>query len=201
MGRARHVPGHPGNADPHREHTTFDRIRIALPAGRFIRISAPGASGIDGRPTDQTFLPESIIRTGGDLTFTLSAVPGKLWGTAESSAPTSFGRGNSALTINVSPAIVAIAPGSARTVTVNVQRMIDGSADYAITGSSYSSGAIAVAPVSGRFAADGSASQSATITAAKSVLDGYYPVVLTTTAGEGARTFTLIVAVGRAGLE
>jgi putative alpha-1,2-mannosidase len=80
----------------------FDRAVIALPGGKSIRISAPGASGrnglkyinglrIDGRATDQTFLPESIIRTGGDLTFSLSATPDTVWGTAESSVPPSFG--------------------------------------------------------------------------------------------------------------
>jgi predicted alpha-1,2-mannosidase len=78
----------------------FDRAEIALPAGRFIRISAPGASNglkyinsvsINGRPTDQTFLPESLIHTGGDVAFSLSAVPNTVWGTAESSAPPSFG--------------------------------------------------------------------------------------------------------------
>jgi predicted alpha-1,2-mannosidase len=83
----------------------FDRVEIALPAGKFIRISAPGASNglkyinglsIDGQPTDQTFLPESIARTGGDVTFSLSAIPNTVWGTAESSAPPSFGAGSSA---------------------------------------------------------------------------------------------------------
>ena len=62
----------------------FDRAEIALPAGKSIRISAPGASNgrkfidglsIDGQPTDQTFLPESMIRSGGDVTFSLSAIP------------------------------------------------------------------------------------------------------------------------------
>jgi predicted alpha-1,2-mannosidase len=81
----------------------FDRAVITLPAGRYIRISAPDASGpihpryingltIDGRATDRTFLPESIIRSGGDLTFAVSAVPNMVWGTAESSAPPSFDR-------------------------------------------------------------------------------------------------------------
>jgi predicted alpha-1,2-mannosidase len=77
----------------------FDHAEITLPAGTSIRISAPGASNgltyIDGlsvnnRPTDQTFLPESIIRSGGDLTFSLSAIPTTVWGTGESSAPPSF---------------------------------------------------------------------------------------------------------------
>ncbi|MBV9319194.1 MAG: GH92 family glycosyl hydrolase, partial [Mycobacterium sp.] len=83
----------------------FDRAEIALPAGKFISISAPGASNgskyinglsVDGHPTDQTFLPESVIRAGGDLTFSLSLVPNMVWGTAESSAPPSFGAGSSA---------------------------------------------------------------------------------------------------------
>jgi predicted alpha-1,2-mannosidase len=80
----------------------FDRAEIALPAGKFMRISAPGASNglkyinglsINGQPTDQTFLPESIIRDGGDIAFSLSAVPHLVWGTGESSAPPSFGAG------------------------------------------------------------------------------------------------------------
>jgi predicted alpha-1,2-mannosidase len=82
----------------------FDRIVIAFPARKSIRISAPGASGpnrlkyinglsIDRQATDQTFLPESIIRSGGDLKLSLSADPNTAWGTAESSAPPSFGVG------------------------------------------------------------------------------------------------------------
>jgi predicted alpha-1,2-mannosidase len=81
----------------------FDRAEIALPAGKFIRISASGVSNglkyinglsIDGRATDRTFLPGSIIRTGGDVTFSLSATPDTIWGTAQSSAPPSFGAGS-----------------------------------------------------------------------------------------------------------
>jgi putative alpha-1,2-mannosidase len=83
----------------------FDRAEIALPAGKFIRVSAPGASNglkyinglsIDGRPSDRTYLAESIIRTGGDVAFSLSATPNMVWGTAESSAPPSFSADRSA---------------------------------------------------------------------------------------------------------
>ena len=78
----------------------FDHAEIALPAGKFIKISAPGASNglkyisglsVDGKPTDQAYLPESIIRTGGAVAVSLSAVPDPSWGTAVSSAPPSFG--------------------------------------------------------------------------------------------------------------
>lgn len=79
----------------------FDRVVIALPAGRAIRIAAAGASGgdgpkyidglsIDGHTSHQTFLPQAIIRTGGDVAFSVSATPNMLWGITESSAPPSF---------------------------------------------------------------------------------------------------------------
>jgi predicted alpha-1,2-mannosidase len=186
----------------------FDRIEIALPAGKSIRISAPGASGrhrmkyisglaIDGRATDQTSLPESIIGTGGQLAFSLSANPSRVWGTADSSAPPSFGAGSVAVTVNVSPAVVSIAPGTTGNVTVDTQRMIEGPGDYTITGTSYSEG-ITAAPVSGHFTADGSATATVAIEVAQSVRDGYYPLKLTIRAGDGVRTFMLLVAVGRA---
>jgi predicted alpha-1,2-mannosidase len=187
----------------------FDRVEIALPADKSIRISAPGASGhhrmkyfsglqIDGKATDKTYLPESIIRRGGELAFSLSTKPNKAWGTAESSAPPSFGAGSLAVTVNVSPAVVAMDAGTTTNVTVNVQRMIDGPRDYTITGTSYSEG-ISAAPVSGKFAADGSATSTVAIKVAQSVRDGYYPLVLTTKAGKGDRTFMLLVAVGGSG--
>src|ERR1700758_2418922 len=145
----------------------FDRVVIALPDGKFIRISAPGASGphhlnyisglsIDGQPTDHTWLPESIISTGGEIKFSLAAYPDKAWGTRESSAPPSFGAGSSAVTANVSQPIVTIAPGRDGTVRLDAQRMVDGASSYTVTGTSTDAG-ITVAPASGRFGSDGSA--------------------------------------------
>ncbi len=183
----------------------FDRAVIALPGGKTIQISAAGVSGpnqlkyidglkIDGQATDQTSLPESIIHTGGDLTFSLSAHPNKVWGTAESSAPPSFGVGSSAVTVNVSRPIVTIAPGSKGTVKVDAQRMIDGAGGYTVTATSSDSG-ITAAPVSGQFAADGSAAVDVSITVAHSVPEEYYLVYLTTAVGESIRRSTVLVMV------
>jgi predicted alpha-1,2-mannosidase len=186
----------------------FDRVVIALPADKFIKMSAPGASGpnrmkyikslhIDGHPTDRTYLPESIIDTGGDVSFSLSPKPDKAWGSRDLSAPPSFGDGSSTVTVNVSPAIVEIARGTTGNVTVNAQRMIDGPGGYTITGTSDTAG-IKAAKTSGQFGADGSASATVAITVAQSVLDGYYPLVLTTKVGDGTRTFKLLVTVDQA---
>jgi predicted alpha-1,2-mannosidase len=189
----------------------FDRAVIALPAGKSMKISASGASGrnrmkyisgltIDGQAIDQTYLPESITQSGGELAFTLSGKPNQVWGIAEPSAPPSFGAGSLAVTVNVSPAAVAIAPGSTRTVTVNAQRMVDGRGDYSIYATSYNEG-ITAASVSGQFAADGSATAKVAIRVGQSVSHGYYPLVLTTQSGASARTFMLLVAVGEAGID
>ncbi len=183
----------------------FDRVVIALPAGKSIRISAPGASRarhlkyisglkIDGQATDHTWLPDSIIRTGGELTFSLAAYPDKVWGTTESSAPPSFGAGSSAVTVNVSSPVVTIAPGSTGTVTLDAQRMIDGAGGYTITGTSSDVG-ITVAAASGQFASDGSATVTVPITVAQSVPEEYYLVYLTTTVGQSVRrSIVLVVA-------
>ncbi len=181
----------------------FDRVIIALPDGKFIRISAPGASGphhlnyisglsIDGQPTDHTWMPESIIRTGGEIKFSLAAYPNKVWGTAESSAPPSFGAGSSAVTVNVSRPIVTIAPGHDVTVKLDAQRMVDGAGGYTVTGTS-TDGGITVAPASGQFGSDGSGAADITIKVAPSVPEAYYPVYLTTTVGETARRSVVFV--------
>ena len=127
---------------------------------------------IDGRSTDKTYLPESFVRDGGELALSLSVKPNKVWGTALSSAPPSFGAGSLAVTVNVSPAVVAMDAGTTRNVTVNVQRMIDGPGDYRITGKSYGEG-ISAASVSGKFGADGSAAATVEIKVAQSVRPGY----------------------------
>jgi len=182
----------------------FDRAVIALPGRQSIRIAAPGASAprhlkyisglsIDGRATDQTSLPESIIRVGGDLAFSLSAHPNKVWGTSESAAPPSFGAGSTAVTVNVPRPIVTIAPGSSGTVTVDAQRMIDGAGDYTITGTSYAG--ITADRTSGRFADDGSAKATVKITVAQSVPEEYYLVQLDTMVGQSDRTSIILVVV------
>ncbi|WP_205876398.1 GH92 family glycosyl hydrolase [Mycobacterium camsae] len=185
----------------------FDRAVISLPAGQSIRITAPGASGlnrmkyirglrVNGESSDRTYVPESLISTGGDVAFTLGARPDS-WGTSASSAPPSFGAGSSTVAINVARPLATIAPGTTGTLTLDAQRMIEGPRDYLLTGTSYAPG-IAVAPARGRFADDGSAEVDVAITVAPSVPDGYYPVYLTTTVSGSSRYATVMVDVSGA---
>jgi predicted alpha-1,2-mannosidase len=183
----------------------FDRIVITLPGGKSINLSAPGASGprhlkyvdglsIDGQATDHTSLPEKIIQTGGDLTFSLSPSPNKAWGSAESSAPPSFGAGGSALTVNASRPGIIMAPGATATVDVDVARMSEGVGDYTTSAESLSKD-VTAAPVSGQFGSDGSAAVGVAIAAAQSAPEGYYPIYLTAIAGGSVRRLIVMVDV------
>lgn len=190
-------PAIPGTAILTVAAPLFDRIEIELPAGKSIRIAALGASGphhpayisglkVDGRPTEHTWLPESTIRTGGTLAFSLAAYPDKHWGTAESDAPPSFGAGSSAVAVNVPQPVVSIAPGRRGSVTLDAQRMIEGAGGYIVSG-------VTVTPTSGQFDAGGAASVSVPITVAPTVPQDYYLVSLTTTVGQSIRTTTVLV--------
>ncbi len=198
-------PGTPGTPILTLNTPLFDRAVIRLPAGNSIRISAPGASGphhlkyisglsVDRKPTDRTFLPESIIHTGGELTFSLAAYPDVGWGAGKSSAPPSFGAGGSALTLNVSPPVVTIAPGSTGSAKVDAQRMAGDAGNYSITGMSSAAG-VTTAPVSGQFASDGSSAVTVPITVARSVPEGNYLVYLTAKVGESLRSASVLVMV------
>jgi predicted alpha-1,2-mannosidase len=198
-------PSTPGTAILNVSTPLFDRAVVALPGGKSLRISAPGASGphhlkylsglsVDGKATDRPWLPESVVDTGAELTFSLAAYPDKSWGTAESSAPPSFPSGSSAVTVNVSEPIITIAPGTTGTVTVDAQRMVDGAGGYAVTGTS-TNGGITAAPVSGQFGPDGVAAVGVAISVARSVPEDYYLAYLDTTVGQTVRRSVVMVVV------
>lgn len=149
---------------------------------------------IDGRESELTALPESIVTTGGDLSFVLAARPNTGWATAEHCAPPSFSTGSSALAVNVVPGTVLISPGGSRTVAIDLQRMSDAPADYTVTAASAQDG-ISAAALSGQLDSDGSGAATATVAVAPTVPAGNYPIVLTAALAGGARTFTVLVVV------
>ena len=96
------------------------------------------------------------------------------------------------MAVNVAQPVVTIAPGHTGSVTLDAQRMTDGTDRYAVAGTSSDVG-IGVKPASGQFTADGSASVSVPIKVAQSVPEDYYLVSLTTTVGRSVRTSTVLV--------
>ncbi len=203
-------PSTPGTTTLSVSTPVFDRAVISLPGGTSLRISAPGASGprhlayisglsVDGQPTDRPWTPAAMVRAGGDLSFSLAAHPDKSWGSAESSAPPSFSAGSSAVTVNVSQPVVTIPPGGTATVTLDVQRMVDGpgsTGEYVVTGVADAPG-ITVAPIGGRFGSGGGARVSVPITVERSVPAEYHLVWLDTTVGVTVRRSAVLVVVMR----
>ncbi len=94
-------PAIPGRAELVLGTPLFPAIEVRRRAGPVIRVEAPGADSlvyvralsVDGQPTTRSWLPESFVAAGGQLRFTLSAVPDTLWGRGADDVPPSFGPG------------------------------------------------------------------------------------------------------------
>lgn len=76
-----------------------DRATIRLPNGKRFTIVADGMSDanryvasvtLNGRPLDRVFITHDEIERGGELRFTMSAMPNTAWGTAIASRPYSM---------------------------------------------------------------------------------------------------------------
>ncbi|MEU2717872.1 GH92 family glycosyl hydrolase [Streptomyces sp. NPDC007205] len=77
----------------------FPAVTVHRDAGRPMRIRAPGAGAdrpyvhalkVNGVRSSRAWLPESFVRHGGTLDYTLGDVPDTTWGAARSDAPPSF---------------------------------------------------------------------------------------------------------------
>ncbi|MES9523791.1 GH92 family glycosyl hydrolase [Streptomyces capoamus] len=77
----------------------FPAVTVHRDGGPSMRISAPGADAdtpyvhtlrVNGTASSRAWLPESFVREGGTLDYTLGATPDPAWGAAEGDAPPSF---------------------------------------------------------------------------------------------------------------
>lgn len=95
-------PQVPARADLVLTSPLFPRAEVHGGSGRTLRVEAPGAGAsapyiqgvrVDGRASDQTWVPASTVLRGGTLRFALGATPDEAWGTAPQDAPPSFPAG------------------------------------------------------------------------------------------------------------
>ncbi|MER6028472.1 GH92 family glycosyl hydrolase [Streptomyces sp. NPDC001851] len=77
----------------------FPAVTVHRDGGRSMRIHAPGADAdtpyvhalkVNGVSSSRAWLPESFVREGGTLDYTLSDTPDTAWGAAAGDAPPSF---------------------------------------------------------------------------------------------------------------
>jgi predicted alpha-1,2-mannosidase len=92
-------PGIPGRAELLLGSPLFPRIVIRRANGPTLTVTAPEARKdapyvqslrLDGRSSTRPWLPESFIRTGGTLEFSLGTRPNTSWGARPEDAPPSF---------------------------------------------------------------------------------------------------------------
>ncbi len=89
----------PGRAELVLNSPIFTTARVRRPDGTTIVINAPQAAPghpyvtaltVDGQPWTKPWLPESFVRTGGTLDYTLSDTPNPSWGADPADRPPSF---------------------------------------------------------------------------------------------------------------
>ncbi|MGV3769869.1 MAG: GH92 family glycosyl hydrolase [Sphingobium phenoxybenzoativorans] len=76
-----------------------ERAEMTLPGGKRFTVVAEGLSDanryigsvtLNGKPLDRVYIKDSEIRAGGELRFTMAAVPNKLWATGVNARPYSM---------------------------------------------------------------------------------------------------------------
>ena len=92
-------PYYPGRADVLVSAPLFERSTIRRANGRTILIEASNSGSgamyvsemsVEGRPSTQSWIGESLINRGGRVSLTLSKSAGAAWGTGPDDAPPSF---------------------------------------------------------------------------------------------------------------
>ncbi|MEU6067975.1 GH92 family glycosyl hydrolase [Streptomyces sp. NPDC047082] len=165
----------------------FERIEIGRPQGNDISIRARGAGAdapyvqslkVNGRTSDQPWLPDSFVRDGGRLDYTLSATPNRSWGT--SAPPPSFREGEQPYQIGVGPTAATVAPGGSTELGIRALSL-SGGAGPEVRFRVETPDGVTAAPADGTVT-DGS--QEITLSAAAGARQGFYSVKVTVTSGD-----------------
>jgi hypothetical protein len=128
---------------------------------------------LGGRSWDKTWLPASVIRSGGTLDFTLSQGPDTSWGAGHGAAPHSYTQGEAAAIGFASPPGGIIATrGQTRSLSVGAQSVVD--QPTTLTWSATAPAGIHLTPSSGtlHLAPGSQAVQPVDATVASDITDG-----------------------------
>lgn len=201
------APATPGTSVLTLNTPTFDHVRMSLGDDRSLRIDAPGAGSgaryisglsVNGQSLHSTALPESLVHDGGTVELSLSAQPDTTWATAADAAPPSFGENGTGFAVAPASSIVQLSQGTSGSVYLFARAFDPAVTSVEVTAASSQNGVTAIAaPLTP--STDGSLTGAVTLTIGKNVVDGFYPVTLTATAGGVVRTQTITVQVAADG--
>ncbi len=190
-------PATPGTADLTVHSPMFQRVVLDLPGkAKDLDIRAPQAADdapyvrnltLDGHSWERTYLPSSVVFSGGRLDFTLSTTPDTHWAASSGDASPSYRTGERDFLATATPnQSVVAAGGSAADLTVHVQRLAGHQGSLSVSASPPKG--LSVTPAATSVALDrktGTGTVKLAVTAAAGTADGYYEVPLTVR-GNGA---------------
>jgi predicted alpha-1,2-mannosidase len=170
----------------------FPKESIALPNGKKISISAPGASPTDfyvkgltinGKAYNKLYIPYSSLSNGATMDWTMST-KATSWGSAPADAPPSYGPVYAAAG-SLSPASAEVQPGQSASETLSVSSTTSATQTVSWTASSTSGSGVTVSPSSGTLSVPANGTASVPVTVTGGSTDGDYSVdfALSTAAG------------------
>ncbi|MFD7160847.1 GH92 family glycosyl hydrolase [Kribbella sp. NPDC059898] len=193
-------PDVPSRAELQVAAPLFERTVIHRDGGKTIRINAPGADAqyvqslkVNGKPTNQPWLPESFVQHGGTLDFTLGTTANKSWGTGQ--APPSWRTGEILFQTSTDTSRVVVAPGTSASIKLQAHRLSGTAQDVTYTVNAPAG--LTATPATGTFHVDQKGSAAVTITAPAGTPDGRYAVTVQMKAADGTALpqvgFTVVV--------
>ncbi|MGW4299252.1 GH92 family glycosyl hydrolase [Streptomyces sp. NPDC004646] len=165
----------------------FERIEINRPHGNDISVRATGAAAdapyvqslkVNGRASDQPWLPASFVRDGGRLDYTLGTTANRAWGAHN--PPPSFRQGEQPYQIGVGPTTATLAPGDSAKIGIRALSLSGGTGPEVRYRVETPAGVTAT-PAEGTVTGG---SQEITLTAAQDADQGFYTAKVTVTSGD-----------------
>lgn len=198
-------PQVPGRAELVLASPLFPKVTVHRDNGRSITVSAPGADAdtpyvqalkVNGAESTRAWLPESFVRDGGTLDYTLGDAPDTTWGAAPGDAPPSFRSGESAYFTSTDPGRVKLQPGGdAQQATVTVQTLKD--TGTTVHWKAAPPDGVTVTPAEGDLTvpAGGTGTATVQLTAATGTQEGFTSVPLALTDPDGAALPSTVLGV------
>lgn len=199
-------PSTPGTSDLTVHSPLFERAVLDLPGRADLDIRAPKASAgtpyvhdlkLDGRGWERTYLPRSVVTSGGRLDFTLAGTPDTHWATSAKAAPPSYRSGERSFLAGTTAQSVTAEPGGAGVrLTVAAQRLAGHDRRLGITAGAPEGLTVTGAATGVKLdPRTGTGSAALTVSAGPGTAEGYHELRLTVRGATAADTVRLSVTV------
>jgi len=203
-------PETPGTANLVLGSPAFPGITISRPGGQVIKINAPGASPttyyvqslkVNGKVSNQPWLPPSFSAQGGTLNYTLASTPNTSWGASSQDAPPSYQYGEQPVLVSFNPDRPVVAPGGTAQGSIVGENISNSSTT--VSWSATAPSGLTITPSSGSFTApaNGSGNQPFTVAAGANTAEGFYSISFSVQTGNGSKLppIAMSVVVAKAG--